>query len=277
MVWVASSNAIHRREGSEWKVVDLGGVGGAKLFFEEIVFGAGGAANLVHSSGIVRWADGKATEVNLGGRPIGMRSAVAGPNGAIVAQAFKEIIVVGGDGAVKRYGAKDGSLKAQQIEAVAVDAGGRIWAATDLGVAVIAGGKATEWPQGSVDALTGSVKVLAVAAGGPALPEVGPVKTGKVTGKILRAGAAVAGATVEICKRPSSMFRKSPCNDAPWKAMVKTGADGVFSFDGVPLGTWRFAIEADGKWATGWDECCAGMKEGQAFDVGAITLKEMGK
>ena len=122
--------------------------------------------------------------------------------------------------------------------------------------------------------LSGSVKSIVVIDGGPSLPTVGPVKTGKVSGKILRAGSPVAGASVEICKRPSSYFRGTPCKDAPWKGAAKTGADGAFLFDNVPLGTYRFAIGVDGKWSTGWDECCKGMKEGQNFDVGSLKLKE---
>jgi hypothetical protein len=56
---------------------------------------------------------------------------------------------------------------------------------------------------------------------------------------------------------------------------VQTDAAGVFTFTDVPISTYGFAVEVDGKWATSlFEDCCEGMQPGQVFDVGTFTLDQ---
>ena len=58
-----------------------------------VTFAPNGTAYFAHSSGIIKYADGKATKVDLGKRPIGLRQILVGADGSVVARAFKEIIM----------------------------------------------------------------------------------------------------------------------------------------------------------------------------------------
>ena len=52
-----------------------------------------------------------------------------------------------------------------------------------------------------------------------------------------------------------------------------TGEGGVFTFNNVPLGTYRFGVKAGPKWTITMGSCCTGMKANKTFDVGSINLK----
>jgi hypothetical protein len=116
---------------------------------------------------------------------------------------------------------------------------------------------------------------MAMIGNGPNLPQLGVKAVGTVKGKVLRGGSAVAGATIQICESPSMMFRGSPCASAILSKQAQTDAEGNFKLPGVPVGTYRFAIKAGPKWViTLGGDCCAKMREGQEYDIGAITLRE---
>ena len=199
-----------------------------------------------------------------------MRHMAIGPNEQLHIVSSDSLVLVpkGGEAQTHKLPHKAWS------HGLAVDSTGQSWITTDNGVNILdATGSPIHWAQGSIPELASIVKAVIVTGAGPQLPKVGAIITGGITGKLLKGGEAQGNVEVEVCASPSSYFRKTPCNDAPWKQKLTTGADGVFTFKDVPLGAYRFAIKAGPKWSIGMSSCCAGMKAGKVFDVGSITLK----
>lgn len=269
-IWVLSSGGIHRRTDDRWiSEYDIG----ERLFFRNMDIGK--TLIFAHSKGLLRLTKGTVEPWRLnklGRSSIGQMAALN--DGGVVVRAFGGITVVRGDGKTRRYSDKFDSFAGRKVEAVATDASGRVWVSTDHGVAIIGADDAvTVWPPGAIPTLAGEVRGIYVEAGGPALPKVGDVQRGILTGKVMRAGKVVPGATVEVCRRPDTMFGTTPCSKAPFSLSTKTNATGEFKFAAVPVGAYRFAVTAGGPWTTTQIPCCQGMKAEKVHDVGAIELK----
>ena len=154
-----------------------------------------------------------------------------------------------------------------------MDQQGRIWASTDTGVKIIEpNGNVVEWGPGQVMQLVGKIYAIATIGNGPTMPKLGPMATGSIKGQVIRFGTPLAFVDVEICRAPKLYFRGSPCSHERFHQRVKTGADGGFVFQGVPVATYRFAIKVDRKWRVTFRDCCSSMQPGQTFHVGSINL-----
>jgi hypothetical protein len=55
---------------------------------------------------------------------------------------------------------------------------------------------------------------------------------------------------------------------------MKTGADGAFRFDGVPVGAYGFAIlpAGGGKWVASMRDFCKDMQEGAMCQTGPLEI-----
>lgn len=269
-VWIASSNDLHVREGGAWRLVELASPGPAgKRFWRKLHVSPAGTLYAAHSSGLLRLKNEAWTQVNLGDERRGVDHLAQGPAEQLHAVGSAGLLFVPESGPVRQV-----PLELRRIYALAADEAGRTWLADESGVTVLdAQGGLARWAQGSVPELTARVETILVTAGGPTLPRVGPVATGGIAGKLLRGGSPVVGIAVELCANPAMVFRATPCTESSFRQAAVTEVDGTFRFDGVPLGTYRFALKAGPKWTTTLLPCCTGMRKGQVFDVGALTLK----
>lgn len=271
VVYVLSSNALFARKDGAWSRL---APAGKATYFSEMAIDAGGVVWLTYTGGIFRLVGSEFVPFKTGDSFQSYYLIATGPDGALWVSMFDKVARWNKDGKKQVFGAKQGAFKGKQVKALAVDGSGRAWIATDFELAVIdAEGRAVTFPQGSVSEIAGTVSAIALVGGGPELPGVGTVQTGSVTGKLLRTGEAVADATVELCKSPAMIYQKTPCTGAPFHGKAQTGADGVFAVSDVPVGTYRLAIKSGAKWSSTMFECCAGMKPGKTFDIGAIQLK----
>lgn len=274
-VWVASTHALHLRDGGSWQKVDLGPVVKDAPFFSMLLVGPDGDLYASSNDGIARRRGDAWEKVPLEGH-IGSSRMAVGPGGRVAVVAGTSGLELHLPGRGNRTLNPEASgYRARRIAALAFDDSGRLWVATDNGVVVLGadGALLSQWKPGTVPAIAGTVDALLLLAGGPALPELGEVQKGTITGKIIRGGQPVTSVDVEICESPLSMFQQSPCDSASFGRRVQTDATGTFRFDDIPIGTYGFAIKPSDQWMVliGAD-CCARMKPGSTYDVGSIPL-----
>lgn len=275
-VWVVSANALHLREGDAWTTVDTGKQFKRKAFFEGVRIGPEGVAHVIGSGKMLKLTAPDAIEsIKVGKKYAMLNDLGASPLGVLALRTSLDVVTrVADDGKKTNYKAgKD--FAADRIVDVTPDDSGRLWLATDAGVAIVGpGDERVEWKSGSIDELIGQVERIGVVGTGPELPsEVGPVKTGGLKGKVLTGGAGLANVEVEICPKPSSFFRKSPCAESPTRRTATTDAEGNFEMTDVPLGAYGLAVKSGKKWQlTFGSEYGKGMKEGEVYDIGSVKL-----
>jgi hypothetical protein len=277
-VWVASSNAIHTKDGDTWTTVDISKNFKRQAFFDDMGVGPEGVAIAMASDTLLELSapDKLATKKVGKGYPMLGELGFSSTGVGGLKTAIDVVTRLGVDGKQTHWSSKK-DFAAGQIEDVTPDDSGRIWIATDTGVAIMGpGDEKVEWKSGSVDELAGQVEVIGVAGAGPEMPgAVGPVKTGGLKGKIIKEGKGFASAEVEICPNPSSWFTKSPCAESPTRFSASTDAEGNFEMKDVPLGAYGLAVKVADKWQLTYGaEYGVGMKEGEVYDIGSITLKE---
>lgn len=271
-VWVASANAVHVREAGTWRTPALA-VSRKPIFVSKIAVD-GDHVYALHSSGVLKLEGDTFQELPVGRESFLSTFHLAVAQGVLHVWTTKGLYRVAPGKGTQLVTQKKAGFRGKSVNAIAADAAGRTWLSTDHGLVVIdSAGKATQYAPGTLAAVTGEVKQISVVAGGPALPPVGEQAKGGVTGKLIRDGSPVVGVDVELCASPSMFFRGTPCGDAAFRGRSTTGQDGVFRFDGVPLGQYRFAIKKPGgKWSITSSPCCQGMRKGQSYDVGSLTL-----
>ncbi|HEU4324987.1 MAG TPA: two-component regulator propeller domain-containing protein [Roseiflexaceae bacterium] len=144
-------------------------------------------------------------------------------------------------------------LPSEKVNAVAVDAAGRLWAATDNGIAVRDAEGAWLAASPSTSGLADSRISGLLVIGAPSLPApVGTPKTAGLSGRMLQGGTPAANLTVQLCSESGkSFFNDNPCEDMGVVLKATTDADGNFAFTEVPIGTHSLvAQKADGQWVT---------------------------
>lgn len=277
-VWVASTHKVHVRDGGAWKDVDLGKAGpGRTIYFEGLELGPDNSVHALASSALFHIGPNldQVEKVKLGGRSVSsFRELGVASNGGLVVIDLDTVVARTAGGETRSF-ATGKQFKPGNIHTVAMDDGGRVWVASEAGVTVLGPGDAkTEWPGGSVPELVGDVRGILVIGAGPAeLPTAGPVRKGGLTGKLLQDGAPLADTQIEICPSPSMIFSKSPCADGAVKFSARSDANGVWTVPDVPLGTYGIAVKLGGKWQiTFGSKIGEGMKEGQVYDTGSLTL-----
>ncbi len=277
-VWVSSSHKIHVRDGGAWKTIDLGKAGRGTLFFYNIALGPEGSMYALHSAALLHIGPtlDKVEKVKLGRSSMTYGSLSQSTNLGLAVIDIDAVSVMPTSGAQRTYSARDSNyFKGARIGAVATDDSGRVWAGTEAGVVILGPGDAkTEWPASSIPELTGEIRSILVVGSGPAeLPAAGAVRKGGLTGKLLRDGGPLANVVVEVCPSPGYIYSKTPCADRAVKFSTKSDDNGVWTVSEVPLGTYGIAVKIGSKWQiTLGSSMGEGMKEGQVYDTGSLTL-----
>jgi hypothetical protein len=166
----------------------------------------------------------------------------------------------------------------RSVEHIDIDASGRIWLGTSLGVMAFDGTHWVSYTEANSGLAYNNVSALAVVPPGPAsLPERMPLKAGTVIGSVLRGSQPLAGAEVSVCTEVSyPSFFITPCGGEVFSAT--TNEQGRFQIDNVAIGTYQIVIHThDGNWYTrvgglGQLPSSIEVKEGQTTDLGDIKL-----
>jgi hypothetical protein len=279
-VWVATPDYLWRLDGDRWNRLDVK-LGGSKPFFESVLAGPSGEVYVTGFNGVLVYADDKWRDLKMQGKYSGgMRDVAVGVDGRLATSGgVDDVMIAAPGGAPKVVDLSAAGVKAHRAVVGAVDGTGRTWLETDNGVAILdASGKLLQqWEPGTVAGITGKIESLAVANGGPALPELTAAARGSVVGKVVSAGKPVGGAEVEICEQPLTMFQSTPCDSATVKRHTTTAADGTFKLADVTVGSYGFAIKPRAKWLVfiGGSSCCTALENGQTYDVGSITVDKV--
>ncbi len=204
---------------------------------------------------------------------------IAGPGGSNIVQAPDGALWLTRGTRINRF--ENNSWKTFRIDHsvrdVAINSTGRIWAATEYGLAVGKDGK-WEWRQMHNSDLTdNSLGQVAVLGKGGALPALKEQKPGSLRGRMewYESGDPVKGATVQICGISKGLFSKSPCADQPHAKTATTDDEGRFSFKDVAPASYRIVAKFGTKWVRlflGYNR--AHVLPGQSKNTGTIRVRE---
>ena len=201
-------------------------------------------------------------------------------------------------------------LASNKINAIAIDARWRVWAATGWGLVVFDpsapdGQQWIAYHMHSASLEDNYLGALAVYQGGPSLPPLLQRAGGSISGVILASSAPepapqgtqtpagpapqgtpqpLANALVEICVEPlsASFLGDSPCAGQPFLRQFQTAENGSFLFTGLPAGYYVLTVQTtDGGWAQlsaapGSGAAAASERilvgAGQAVDLGVMLV-----
>ena len=281
-VWVVTHQAMWRLDGDHWSQLDPGFTGNdGTPFFRAVTVDVSGAVHVSFMGGSAVLRDGTWIDSGMGDLARSIDDLVAGPDGHVAGSAGLDTVVVRSPaGALRRTELTESGAAVRRGDLRAVDGAGRLWISTDNGLLVLDehGDVAQHWSPGTVAGVSGAVTAVAVVADGPSLPAQRPAVSGALTGRVRRGGKPVAGAEVQVCDLPMYSFQRTPCELSTFSRLATTAADGAFRLDGVPPGSYGFAIKPDRTWRVILEldierECCAALEDGGVHDVGVITVR----
>lgn len=198
---------------------------------------------------------------------------VEGPNGNIWIGAIDGLYIWDGSN-LQELTTADG-LPSETVRDIAVDDAGRVWLATDYGIA-LQESAGSEWTFAipSTSGLRESRLSALAVSGTPTLPEPSAeVATATVTGRIVFNGEPVANTQVEICSESGSVVGSpTPCADLPYAVIIETDENGNFTVPDAPVGTLGIAaVNPEGQWIVFLDGITA-LDAGQEVNLGDIEL-----
>lgn len=315
-LWATSGGAIAHREGTGWVAAARGA---SDPFFTHVAVDPAGTVWLgTTTAGLFRLVGGAPSAVELPGGA-SVRELDVDPSGRLIVTQADRVVARSGEtwtllamgefsgarvradgalaairngaevflspgGAARRIELEPLGVPGDLVRALGWDGAGRLWMDTDAGMVVLEPSldRLARWyPAGTIDELDGpegASTIFGIGAG-PMLPAAAP-PVGVVHGRLLRAGAPVAGAWIEICASPSARYDEefggSPCapdgDDAERVPHARTRADGTFDFSNVRGEALGLAIQEEGRpWVIREVECCG--DPSQPFDLGTIELR----
>ncbi len=254
---------------------DSGKAGARRTTVRELVAGADDSIYASTSQGIFKLRGTSWVEVSK--TPVSALSVAR--DGTLVAAAESGGILFGKPGSFQERELATFGLAATELDAIATDSLGRIWLASDGGLVLVNGtGEAIRaWSAGSNAALPGRVVSIHVEVAPTMLPPINERRFGSISGTIVGHGRLdpkkSALRIVELCARPDSLFRGSPCAEAAVRRAGTTDDKGRFEIADVPAGRYGFAVQKDDDWVIDLTvDCCTQLFEGESVDVGKISV-----
>jgi sugar lactone lactonase YvrE len=204
--------------------------------------------------------------------PTSVNRVLAQPDGALWMASLNGIMIW--DGTTLQALTSANGLPSDSVRDMRRDAEGRVWIATDYGIAVrnADGTWSTAIP--STSGLAESRIATLAVRGVPTLPPpIEAAQTVEITGQVLQGGEPVPDTEVLLCsERGNTFFNESPCEGQPFTAITRTDANGQFRFTGAPLGTLGLAArDTDGQWVIFLDGVQA-LDAGAQISLGGIEL-----
>ena len=248
-IWVATGAGLLRYDGRSWQRYEAAGLGGIAI--DCLVVDGQGRVWVAHEKGLSvlqgrAWQHWSLEETGF------VRHLAAAPGGRILAGTLYRGLAVLSGQAWQTMAEAGSGLPGSRITALAADGLGRIWVGSRSGLGVYDGGRWLTYQEANSG--LGDDQVWALAVGGGALatlPTPAPVRYGRLEGRVTVRGQPAAGVRVVLCSDLplGGTFGDHPCEGAPYSRLGRTGADGRYAFDRVPVGHYAVAAEVDrGRW-----------------------------
>ena len=250
VVWVATGQGLASFDGHTWQQYsDRGGPGTSSI--AQLCIDRAGRLWVAHDKGLSalqgrEWRHFPLDVVGL------VRQVAEGREGAIVvASPDRGLLAFSGHGWQPL--SAEGPGLAAGVTALAVDGEGRVWTGTGQGLSVYDGGWLT-YQESNSGLADDHVSALAIAArGSVALPPLSPTRYGNLAGQVTLHRRPLAGVRVVLCSDlvVGQTPADTPCDSARLSRSVRTGIDGRYLFEQVPLGHYAVAAEIEpGRWVT---------------------------
>jgi hypothetical protein len=202
--------------------------------------------------------------------PDGERAVIAGRCGLLR-------IELDGDPTPQHIGITDG-WPGQPLRSLALDASGRVWAGTDNGLTLVStDGTIESYPLAQLGDIVGPVGPIVIEGNGPPPPKLGRVRIGGLAGTLVTSAKdPLAKVRLELCGHlpPGAVEptpERSPCAGVEPIHTTTTDDEGRFEFTGLQLGRYYFAVEIDGRWASGQPKAFT-MRAGMTGNVGRVVV-----
>lgn len=167
----------------------------------------------------------------------------------------------------------------QPLRGLAIDDGGRLWAGTNGGLAIVdAAGERSDLPIGQLSDLSGAVTAVLVTGEGPPAPALGRQRKGGLVATLVTtdeggARVPIANARVELC--PSLTLQPapnlSPCTGVEPTLEATTSDAGELRVEDIPIGHYYIGVELGDRWRQAVPKAL-NMRAGMTGNVGKIPV-----
>ena len=277
VIWVGTKAGLARCDGHGWLLYSESS--GLANSIDCIMIDHLGQVWVGHEKGLSvlqgsRWRHFPLDEIGF------VRGLATDPHGRILAGSlYRGISLFDGESWITWADATLG-LPSNRITALAHDGAGRVWVGTRIGLSVFDGRRWITYQEANSGLGDNQVSSLAVNGALPSLPVPGSLRYGRLVGRVTRSGQAASGVRVMLCPELSlaQTYGDSPCQDPSLCRLARTGPDGSYEFDRVPVGHYAVAAEVDpGRWVTQARVLSAvryAVREGKVTTVGPIEGSE---
>ncbi|MEW5872325.1 MAG: hypothetical protein AB1894_23885 [Chloroflexota bacterium] len=280
VVWTLTNDSVSRFDGTSWQVFKEGQGFNKNMFFGGLALAADGTPWVAYSGGVAFYEAG-VWEQRANSKLGSANGLALDAQGRVWLASSADGLFMFEDGGWTQYDTQALAGVSKQVQAVAVDASGRVWAASKYGLAVFDGANWTSYFMHTAELVDNELRSAAVSQGGPPLPAPLEKATGTLSARILGpSGQPVADAPVEICVETlgPSYYGETPCSGQPFLQKTQTDADGRFKLSDLPGGYYIITVYAQGGWSQLVGQFGAFservlVRPGQDSEVGDINLQ----
>jgi hypothetical protein len=204
--------------------------------------------------------------------PTSVNRVLARPDGSLWMASLSGLTIWDGT-TLQTFTSADG-LPSDSVRDMQQDAQGRVWIATDYGIAFLNADNTWSTAVPSTSGLAESRIAALAVRGTPTLPPpIEVAQTVEITGQVLQGGEPVPNTDVLLCsERGNTFFNETPCEGQPYSALIQTDANGEFRFTEAPLGTLGLAArDTNGQWVIFLDSVRA-LDAGTQINLGSVEL-----
>jgi hypothetical protein len=277
-LWVVTADSVAVFDGSTWTIYEEGQGFQEAYYFDSLAIDNRGTVWVSQSNGLLRF-DGNHWQPFENDRLFQTKSLAIDPQGRLWVGTYADGVSMFDGNNWTTYNRKNSGLSSDYVEMVATDAQGRVWIGTEWGLNVFDGETWHVFHAHNSGLRNNEITSVIVGGDGPQLPPLIEKPTGSLSGRIVKGGAPIANAPIEICVEYIGYFYDgpTPCSDQPFSRATTTDEQGHFTFEDLPAGNYVITIQSDGEWTQLTDSMGLGSEKvdvlpGEENDVGDLDI-----